>query len=351
MGKRRRINYTNEELLELIKQKEVSRKELHDVYRKQYKELQKSNPEIEDYLKWIAPISHPELFESAEVFQEFIDTNEIKNEGQLQEKFPGIHRNYKLNRGGFKDKIVWKSPKFEWKQMTVDELQKFVDDNNVLNRYDLSKRFPKLAKHSRSSGWGKILDSVVFPVETTYGRWDKYNSVSDFQKFINENNITNKKNFNTRFRGLWQRARNRNFLNDLKFCGDPVYDSVWEKNIVELLKDKLPKEVDIQTHIILTECIDKAPLELDILIRFKETKIAIEIQGPYHFNTVFNRNEKYILNRKHDIQKHRYFSKLNMPILYFSYNEDLIKEFGYPYYIILKEDELLKDIKELLGIL
>ena len=350
MGKKRRKKYSNEELLELIKQKEISRKELHDVYRKQYKELQKSNPEIEDYLKWVAPIGHPELFESAEVFQKFIDDNCFENEAQLQKKHPGIYKQYRLNRGGFKDKIVWKKPKFEWKQMTVDELQKFVDDNEVLNKYDLSKRFPKLAEHSRAGGWG-ILDSIKFPVETTYGRWDDYNSVDDFQKFIDENNITSKKNFNTRFRGLWQRARNRDFLKDLKFCGDPIYDSVWEKNIVELLRKELPKETEIQTHTILTSCVDKGPLKLDIMICLNNTKIAIEIQGPYHFNTTFNKLDKYVANRKHDIQKHRYFVESNIPILYFSYSEELIEEFGYPYYISLKEDELLKDIKSLLGIL
>ena len=92
MGKKRRKKYSNEELLELIKQKEISRKELHDVYRKQYKELQKSNPEIEDYLKWVAPIGHPELFESAEVFQKFIYDNCFENEAQLQKKHPGIYK-------------------------------------------------------------------------------------------------------------------------------------------------------------------------------------------------------------------------------------------------------------------
>ena len=350
MGKKKKVDYTNEELLELIKQKEISRKELHDVYRKQYKELQKSNPEIEGYLKWVAPISHSELFESAEVFQKFIDDNEIENEGQLQDRYPGIHRHYRLDRGGFKNRIVWKKPRFEWKQMTTEELQKFVNDNKVLNKYDLAKRFPKLALHSRANEWG-ILDNIIFPTETTYGRWDGYNTVSDFQKFINENNITSKKNFNTRFRGLWQRAKNRDFLKDLKFCGDPVYDSVWEKNIVELLQRELPKDTEIQTHTILTSCVDKGPLKLDIMICLNNTKIAIEIQGPYHFNTTFNKLDKYVTNRKHDIQKHRYFINSGIPILYFSYSEELIEEFGYPYYISLKEDELLKDIKSLLGIL
>jgi len=342
--------YTNEELLELIKQKKISRKKLHDAYRKQYKELQKSNPEIEDSLKWEAPISHPELFESAEVFQKFIDDNGFKNSAQLQEKYPGVYRLYKQNRGGIKDKIIWKNPKFEWKRMTVDELQKFVDDNKVLNKYDLSKRFPKLAEHSRAGSWG-ILDSIKFPVETTYGRWDDYNSVSDFQKFIDENNITSKKDFNTRFRGLWQRARNRDFLKDLKFCGDPIYDSVWEKDLTELIIKELPEDTTVQTHIILTGCIDKGPLELDLLIKLGDREVAIEIQGPYHFKTQFNKLEKYVVNRKHDIQKNRYLTNSNIPLLYFSYSRELVETFGYPYYISLDEKELLKDIKTLLGIL
>lgn len=350
MGKKKKIDYTNEELLELIKQKKITRKELHDVYRKQYKELQISNPEIEDYLKWIAPINHQELFESAEAFQRFIDNNNFGNPSQLADSFPGVARLYKLNRGGIKNKIIWRKPKFEWKRMTAEELQDFVDKNGVLNKYDLAKRFPKLAQHSRAGDWG-ILDKVVFPTETTFGKWESYNSVDDFQMFINDNNVTSKKNFNTRFRGLWQRARNRNLLKDLKFCGDPVYDSAWEKGITELLVKELPKDAEIRVHEILTGCIDKAPLELDILIELNNKKVAIEIQGPYHFNTAFNKLEKYIANRKHDILKHRYLLSIGIPILYFSYGEDLIDTFGYPYYILLKEEDLLKDVKLLLGIL
>ena len=349
MGKRVKVLYTNEELLELIKQKKISRKELHDRYRKQYKELQISNPEIEDSLKWVAPIGHPELFESVEAFQKFVDDNGFENLGQLSEKYPGIGKQFRQGRGGIKDKFTWKKPAFSWKQMTVEELQKFIEDNNVLNKYDLSKRFPKLAFHSRSSEWD-ILDKVSFPVDTTYGRWEDYNTVEDFQKFIEENKITGKKDFNTRFRGMWQRARNRNLLKDLKFCGDPIYDSVWEKDLTKAIKDSLPENIEIKTHVILNDCIDKGPLILDILIEHNGKQVAIEIQGPYHFNTGYNKLDKYIRNRKHDIQKNRYFSEKNVPILYFSYDQGLV-DLGYPYYISINENEILKDIKLLLGIL
>ena len=344
----KRMKCTNEELLELIKQKKVTRRELHDRYRKQYKELQKTNPEIEDILKWRPPIDHAELFESVEAFQKFVDDNGFENPSQLCDAFPGIGRHYRKNRGGIKDKIVWKKPAFSWKQMTVSELQKFVDDNNILNRWDLEKRFPKLAVHSRAE-WG-IIDDIVFPVDTTYGKWSDYNTTEDFQKFVYENNIAGKKDFNTRFRGMWQRARNRDLLKNLKFCGDPVYDSVWEKDIADLIRKEIP-DADLDIHVILSSCIDKGPLILDMLISLGDKKVAIEIQGPYHFNTTYNKLDKYISNRKHDIQKHRFFVSSKIPILYFSYSKSLLEEFGYPYYVSLSERDLLKDIKSLLGIL
>lgn len=341
--------YSNDELLKLIKEKQISRKELHDRYRKQYKELQILNPEIEKFLKWIPPIQYSELFNSPEAFQKFINENKFENSSQLEQRFPGIAANYRKNRGGIKDKIVWAKPAFSWKRMTVEELQNFIDEHKIQNRYDFSIKFPKLYVHSRDN-W-KIIDQVVFPIETTYGRWESYNTVNDFQKFVNENKITGKKDFNLRFRGLWQRARNRNFLKDLQFVGDPVYDSLWEKNLVEFLRSSINiPEQRIKTHTILSDCVDKGSLILDIEIKYKEVKIAIEIQGPYHFNTPFNKIEKYITNRKHDIMKKRYLESKEYHVFFFSYSRDLVYTYGYPYYVYLKEDELLKDIKMLIGI-
>lgn len=97
---------------------------------------------------------------------------------------------------------------------TIEDFQKLIDDNNIVRPIDFRKRFPtyyyRLVKY-------KFTDSVTYKIKPIRNiDKNKFSTLSDFQKIIDENNLS-KKEFKKNFSGLYKLASQNKFLKDLIF--------------------------------------------------------------------------------------------------------------------------------------
>ena len=149
--------------------------------------------------------------------------------------------------------------------------------------------------------------------------------------------------------GLADRMTRLNLLNKLVYPGTE-FDSSWEDRLYNYIisySDTLGY-TSISHNIILNhDCKYIRPLIFDIVLDYGENafKIVIEIQGPSHFKDIHS-DGSFQSQLKRDEIKYNYCIDHNINILYFTYDENLIKIYGYPHYVYTEESLLLEKLKE-----
>lgn len=292
---------------------------------------------------------YDDIFLSTETIQDFIDKNNIKNKKDLQNRFGSIYNIFRKDPR--KDNIIFPNPQVNYSTVTLDQVQNLIDSEGIKSSYEFHKKYRRLFRKCKNEL--HILDKLVFKrkPKNIFNHWKDIDTIEEFQQFINDNNIIGKGDFNKRFRGLWQKCRNKGFLNKLSFPKS-IYGSSWEMYVCESIKLNLEiQNLEIQKQ--FTECIDKRPLPFDLYFIYNDRKILIEVQGPRHFMQIdyhkdgFNEDEvykKFLICRKHDIVKNRFAKNNSIEIYYISLNTNL-SNYDYPYYIYHNIDKLIYDIK------
>ena len=92
----------------------------------------------------------------------------------------------------------------------VEDFNKFIEENKISNPGEFRRKF--------KSGYNKacilgLLKDLVY--ETRTNNWSHLNTPDDFNKFIKENDIKNPKDFAKRFIGGYVRASKLNILDKL----------------------------------------------------------------------------------------------------------------------------------------
>ena len=324
------------------------------------------------------------FYKSSSEVQELIDSKGYQNRRQMKDEFPGLY--YKCYDENwmkdliFPDDIVNK----RWKDMnSLEDFQKFIDENpNIKSSEDLRKEYPGLYNRSRSHD---ILSKIKFkrPNKKLIS-WEFIDSFEDFENFIEDNDVSQRVELLERFPGLYGKSVKRGWLKEASFEKDRHR---WQDMSIEeiqkfidsnpdlinmeslyihgfsglksyLRKNKLVDKISFKYRgkssweIKLSKALKKAGIEtrvdtdtsysnwsrLDLMV--EGHKIAIEIQGPYHWKEHNPRN--FIRVRKSDIKKHRWSINNNITLFYFTYGDYL--KFGYPYYVYTSEKELIADI-------
>ena len=150
-------------------------------------------------------------YNSIEAIQEFIDQNNIENHTEFKEKFSGLEK--RVRKLGFKfSEFKFKNPKHKWAFLkTKEEIESYIIQNNIIQFSDLDK---SLRKRIRDLGFS----SKNFNFKKSKKDWSLYNSLEDIQKFIDENNVRSCSEFDKNFSGLSNRTTKLGIsLSNLKF--------------------------------------------------------------------------------------------------------------------------------------
>ena len=331
-----------------------------------------------------------------EDFQKFIDKNNIQNTVDFRNRFTGAYS--RLLKLRIHESVVYSNKKKSWSFLnTVEDFQKFIDENNIENPRDFKDRFISVYNRlvflnlTNSVNYKNILNRDLSYLNTKedfqkfinknliknptnfrdrfkseYGRlvrlglnktvtypngcndWSFLNTVEDFQKFIDENNIESSTDFRNKFASVYEKLKRSKFTREVHYLkNSSEFDSSWEKRLYTLLINSFPKN-KIEHHVKLENCVYKHKLEFDIKVDTNNGLfILIEIQGPSHFKPIYD-EDSYKAQIKRDEEKYKYCETNNIKLIYFTYDESLINEYGYSHYVYSDENMLIKDIKSLI---
>ena len=302
---------------------------------------------------------HPELT-TLEAFQDFIDKNNIQNAKDFANRFYSVYDMISSRLGnGMAEKLKYPKPFVsklaEYK--TLEDFQRYVDENKIRNISDLKQKNYSL--YIKISG-KKLTNSIVFEN-------DRMKSVDDFQKYIDDNNITRPKEFRYEHKTIYNLAYKLGILNNLKYTNRINTYKEFQtaedfQNFIDLHSDVIRKATDLYDNFrgVYTKAMEKGylsqlkynsstksygqllaeeilselgisfyvdhtfdwlrninPLYLDLYL--PDYNIAFEIQGQQHFGPVdhFGGEENFIISRERDLKKYNQCNENGVKIYYF----------------------------------
>lgn len=254
-------------------------------------------------------------YNSIEAIQEFIDQNGILSYSELRNYYSGLRTHISRNkiRIPTRDLIFPNSKKQEyWRDLnTKQEIQKFIDDHpdEIRTSGDFRNRYPGL--YSKLRHISLKLTDFKFPEKVNTGTvWKYFETLDNFQKFIDDNNIRNFSDFSKTYSGLERRLRRRGFsTSELNF--PEKYKSVLEIKIEKFLIDNNIKFVSQKTFD------DLGKLRFDFYL--PEYNLILEPGGDQHFIEIENWKGKGELakTKERDKKKYEYCMNNGITILYY----------------------------------
>lgn len=157
-------------------------------------------------------------YNTVDKFQQFIDNNNIQNPREFKKKFNNIYQ--KLTSSGFASLVIYPNRLheniFNWKFLCdLESAQKFIDDNNIKNPKDFSNRFP--GGYSKLSSL-KLRRKVKYPKEIIHIHSGEFDTVEDIQKFIDTHSeIYSAKSFEKAYPKIYRRAKTLGIRTQLKY--------------------------------------------------------------------------------------------------------------------------------------
>ena len=191
---------TLEEIENFIKKEGISNRTiLQNNYLSVYKKFCKLPEKERDRI--LPKIYDYSYLQDKEDFKKFILEKNIESRIQFDENYPGIYKRFKnlLTDEEQNELIPSKIPNYRNLNDT-DDFAKFIEDNHIVSRKDFGNRFYKAYKKFLSLS-KEEQNKIVFEIDITMHHTDwVLNSVDDFKKFFKEKDIKSKielqKNYN-----------------------------------------------------------------------------------------------------------------------------------------------------------
>lgn len=251
-------------------------------------------------------------FNTIEDFQNFIDKNEIKRASDFESLNASLY--LRMGKLGFSKKVVYESPgKLNWKFLnTPEDFQKFIDDEGLKSPGEFETKYSGCYDRLLSFGFGILME---YPERTKVHRV-KENTMESIQKYIDDNNILSPGDLRNRTKkshSIYRKASRDHILRDLKFPerNSNSYGEILAKCI---LRDN---EIDFEEQKTFDWLVFENKQFLDFYIPSKN--IAIEINGLQHFSKVdfFGGEERFLMERKRDENKYKLCLNNGISVLYF----------------------------------
>lgn len=271
-------------------------------------------------------------YNSIEAIQEFIDQNGILSYSDFRRRYWGLIDRILKKKICIpsRDLIFPKSKKQEyWRNLnTKQDIQKFIDDHSdeIRTSVDFRSRYPGLCrKISRISL--KLTDFKFQEKINTGTVWKYFETLDDFQKFIDEKGVQTATEFKKNYSGLHNRLNRKGFsISQLKF--PKRYKSRLEIKLEKFLINNNINFVGQKTFD------DLGKSRFDFYL--PEYNLILEPGGDQHFIEIEKWKGKGGLakTKERDKKKYEYCINNNITILYyFEFSDkkcyELLTENGY----------------------
>lgn len=275
-------------------------------------------------------------YKTLEDFQNLIDENNILTKKQFRQNYKALYDRYiKLFS---RNERLLKFPEKEDHHMffdsfsTVSDFQKFIDENNILKPVQMKRQFPKIYDRLCRVLTKEEKHCLVY--KHKLNSYKDIITIDNLQVFITKNSIHSKKELHKKFPGLYVKFQNSlnkiNFLKNNKSIGENILEKLFIENNIEFEYQKTYKDLK-----------NMLPLRYDYYL--PEYNILIEHHGEGHFGRGRYYSEDLLINDK---KKYEYAINNNIPILYFTIYKSMYKTYGYFVEVITDIDLLLNKIKE-----
>lgn len=292
-----------------------------------------------------------------EDFEKFLKDNQIEYLSDFRKKHSYIYGKYLEARKNWDgDDLVFseRESTAKYKDLrTLEDFQRYVDENKIQSSKDLRKDQCLYSWFFRMISTKEERSKLKFPIETrechVYG--DSYTTIDEFQKFVDDNNISKATDFKDRFESVYGRfcriipEKDRHKLKyktELNYH-DSKYFSYGENYLINIFEDL---NIEFVTQKTYPDLRNINPLRYDFYLI--DYNILIEYHGSQHFSTdeedwVFDKKELSFNDRK----KYDYAINNKIPILYFTLNKKSYEKFGYFTEVITDSKILINKIKEI----
>lgn len=245
-----------------------------------------------------------------EVFQKFIDDNEIQNPSDFIKRF-GSWYTYLTQSGYAKDMKYPKRGKSYFYE-DIDSLEKFqlfVDNNDIKNASDFSNRYPEVFNRLGNLN----LKSSIKYSEPLQRSFRYLRTVEDYQQFIDENEIKSPADLDLRFAQVYDDVRRKGLDSFLSF-------PYRKKSMGEIIISKILSRLEI--NYVWDKSANFLTTASRLDFRIDQYKLVIEYQGSQHFvtdptNNWVSAEEQYKL----DLVKHDECVRNGWSVIYVAFPE------------------------------
>ena len=290
---------------------------------------------------------------TAEDFDKFISENHIKSRRDFGNRFYGAYMRFLSLPKEEQDKITFEIDitmhHVDWVLNNVDDFKKFIKDKKVKSKKDLQKNYSWAYHRFYSILTEEERNSITF--DSGNRNLKNINSISDFQKFIDEEKIESYTKFTEEYRGVYKKfcavigSKEKDKLKFPPPIPKASNNSSGEEFLIRLfnfnqIKFEQQKEYkDLTGH----SKIRKRCLRFDFFL--PDYNAIIEYHGGQHFDeSTYYYSDDLIFNDK---KKYFYCVCNKIPILYFTLNKKLYEKFGYFTEVITDPKILINKIKEI----
>lgn len=273
-----------------------------------------------------------------EDFQRFIDENGIKTKEEFRKEFRSIHTKFfktvpKEDRNlefPIKGRQLYGSS-----YNSVEDFQKFIDENKISRPVVFKADYPSL--YDRLCRILSKEEKMELVYEDKINSYTSINTIEEFQDFISTNKISSKTELRDLYPGLLLKAKNLNIIDNLVFH-EGNHHSTGELFLIKLFEEN---NIRFESEKIFSNLKHISYLRYDFYL--PDLNTLVEYHGEHHFGIGKYYDEGVIIRDK---IKFDYANSNNIPIIYYTNSKSVYKERGYFTEVITDSNVLIQKIKE-----
>lgn len=285
---------------------------------------------------------------SYEELKKFIKDNNIRNKREFSMKrYKDVYEEYLKLSSNDRDSLLPTLeanilPKsrdkihrfYEDKFSTVSDFQLFIDENNILNPADFRGNYPKLYDRFCRIIPSDEKQKLVYKIRKR--SYSDIDSIEKLQLFIDDNHVSSRKELHISFSGLYVKFQSQ--LDSVTF-NNVDNSSIGENYLKKLFNENSIKFITQKTYSSLRNIL---PLRYDFYL--PDYNVLVEHHGEGHFGKGRYYTAELIENDK---KKYDYAIANDIKILYYTIYKSEYFNNGYFTEVITDSDILIKKIKEI----
>lgn len=267
-------------------------------------------------------------------FQKYIDDNNIKSKKEFRERNKYLYNRYNKLFPKDERKLIFQEEyyhDFSNEFNSISDFQNFIDSNNIRRPVDFRKLYPKVYDRLGRTLSSEEKKELVYENKTR--SYSDIITIEDLQEYVDLHEVHSRKELHKRFPGLY--VKFSKILDNISFKFNNC--SLGENFLQRLFLENDIKFVTQKTY---SDLKNKLPLRYDFYLL--EFNVLVEHQGEGHFGKGRYYSENLLINDK---QKYKYAVDNNNPIFYYTIYKSEYRNCGYFTKVIIDPDILIQEIK------